>query len=627
MNINNKKLEICFAIHIDYNYTDILSGNDYEEIYKHLFANLYATPNIPFSLVLNGCFFDWAQQEKSPFLDVISEMVARKQIEILGNAYYEPFISTIPSSDLTSQIEYMTDAIRKHFKKHKRPRGLYLPYFAWNPSSIHILKKSGIEYCLLDTRYFDKAGLESLSPVCMEDSGKTIFGVPATCEFENMDASPRAFYDILRTYTSKNTENTVVFFLSPETATQLLEKTEENMSWMEEFFELSNSEESFVSVHNSSNFLKPQTIYQKGFLDSNGVFANQTINSSVKQLLVRKKHIYGMYAKMNYVHTIVKQIRGDKSRRKTAFLDLWHAEQGVLFNLDSKYEKYNRKLRQICYRNLLLAENQSRIPGDFVNSLSTLDFDLDGLTEYISQTNNINMYVHSLGAKVFELDVFNDYRNYADIASDDTGLFIDHLITADKLEAIKEGDFSSATSQAVFSNNLYQNLKINKFDLIMKTDSSFRTYNQALSLKKHYSFTPKGCSVQYIVKNASDFNLSAYFMVEIDIALAFENKNEANFVVFSNEKKLEASFDNNQFEALSWAQFSEPRGKSLFTIESNEPTNLIILPIYEQSPDAENPIVGVRSLFYWKIDIEPKRDSEKMLFFNIEPQKPKKRRK
>ena len=618
---SKKKLEICFAVHADYNIIDEFLKADYTQDYKDFFSNLYASPSIPFTLVFSGRFLEWIQRKNSPFFDVIYEMHNRKQIEILGNAFYEPFVSMIPSSDLIGQIEYMTDTLRKH--SYKRPRGMYLPYFSWNPNIISNLQKCGMEYCLLDFRFFIKAGLNAFAPVCMEDGGKILFGIPSTYEFENTNLEPVAFYDFLCNYASVVTETSVVVFLSKETAVRFLDKSKGKKSWMEEFSERVSYPDSVISLNHAGQIIKNKRVYQKGFISSNAIFSNQLVNTSVKQLLANNLNIYAMYAKMIYVHGLVNQVRGDKARKNNSLLDLWKAESGILFNLDYKHRKYNRDLRHYCYRNLLLAEKQTRIPGIFADSLTSLDFDLDGVKEFISQREYLNMYVHALGGKIFELDVFSAYKNYADICSEETGLFIDHLISLDELEIIKKGDFKSAVTKPVFSENLYQDVRFDrlKFELLMKTEGSFRSFNQLVSLRKQYGFNDQGVQVQYILKNESPFNLSAYFMVEIDLAVSRIERKVPSVSVYADDQKYEASQIKNIFSKVSWIQIEEPEGKTVFTIESNEAAELIILPIYEKISEAKNPIMGLRNLFYWKVDLNSGFETEKLLFFKVDAKK------
>ena len=77
---SKKKLEICFAVHADYNVIDEFSKEDYTQDYKDFFSNLYASPSIPFTLVFSGRFLEWIQRKNTSFFNVIYEMHNRKQV-------------------------------------------------------------------------------------------------------------------------------------------------------------------------------------------------------------------------------------------------------------------------------------------------------------------------------------------------------------------------------------------------------------------------------------------------------------------------------------------------------------------------------------------------------------------
>ena len=155
----------------------------------------------------------------------------------------------------------------------------------------------------------------------------------------------------------------------------------------------------------------------------------------------------------------------------------------------------------------------------------------------------------------------------------------------------------------------------------MKTEGSFRSFNQSVSLRKQFNFNDQGVQVQYILKNESPFNLSAYFMVEIDISVSpIENKSPI-VSVYADDQKYEASQEKNIFSKVSWVQIEESEGKTIFTVESNELAGCIILPIYEKISDAKNPIMGLRNLFYWRVDLNSGFETEKLLFFKVDAKK------
>jgi hypothetical protein len=76
------------------------------------------------------------------------------------------------------------------------------------------------------------------------------------------------------------------------------------------------------------------------------------------------------------------------------------------------------------------AEKICRNQGKFTPSLLAFDLDLDGCPEYLFQDRNINCYVKSSGASIFELDYLPKTWNYLDTFSGNAyrrTAFADHL--------------------------------------------------------------------------------------------------------------------------------------------------------------------------------------------------------
>jgi hypothetical protein len=131
-----------------------------------------------------------------------------------------------------------------------------------------------------------------------------------------------------------------------------------------------------------------------------------------RQFLITHPEANGVYAKMMFTHVLINQLRGDKSRKRSARESLWKAQ-----GLDSFYRRpeggiYRNTIRNAAYRALLGAEKITREKGVFIPSLMTMDFDLDGEDEYLFQDEYINCYVKPLGAGIFELDYLPKTWNY-----------------------------------------------------------------------------------------------------------------------------------------------------------------------------------------------------------------------
>lgn len=621
-----KNLELCFALHVDYKYTDFASKTKISDICKNIFSKIYNSTEIPFTIAISGNFIENTQKESDVFCNVLSKMLDKKQIEILGGAFYQPYFSVIPAADLSGQIELMTNSMRKYF--NKRPRGIFIPFSEWNQNLVYLLKKCGMEYCILDNRLFEKAGLNPCSPACLEDSGKTIFVLPAARPFENLtEISPAKFYEKIAKQASSNGESCLVIFLSLDEASKLLDGGKEKKSWFDEFFALTEKENSGITLSSTDKILKNRKIYQKAVISPNAVLQNKTIDGSIKKFLIKNPCLYILYSKILYVHTLCSQIHGDKTRKKSALSDLWKSESAEFMNPDNFSGDDFYGAIQYCYRNLLLAEKQTRIRGVFSSSLVNYDFDMDGIKEFLSQKELMNMYVHNIGGRIFEFDVFSVYKNY--IGTDkNSAMFVDHLISEKELEKIKNGNLTELRENPVFADNFYQDIKQDriKCELTMKTEADFKNEKAPVGLKKQYLFLDNGVQVQYFLKNESTSNLSAYFMTEICLNLNFHDKKPSTISICSEEKKKEIPLKAGNFEELHWIQLEELDGKVEFVIEANEKFNLILLPIYKkEAEEGTGKALGVRMFLYWKAELQSGHDTEKMIFFTADIQKKRKK--
>lgn len=623
MSVGN--IDVCFFLHADYSYVEQLNGTNPSNIYGDILSSLNGNlQDVPITIYPSGSFISWAEENNILFLYLIKDMVLKAQVEILGGAFYEPFFPIVQANDVFGQLELLTETICEKFGQ--KPRGCFIPFSAWNDDIIVSLKKSGIEYCLLDSRFFKDAGLDVCKPACLEHNGKTIFAIPLEASLANTtEFSPQAYYDnILKL--AKNENSCVVIPITKEVLHSCFyKKNKTEKSWFEEF--LSLLKDSPIKLNHVSKVIKNERVYQRGIFAPNVVLNEKMLGSSVKKCIFMDSSLRLLYCKTQYVHTLCNQIRGEKSRKNTALQDLWKAQSAVLFDLENKNIKYKYELIQYCYRNLLLAEKQTRMPEKFSTSILTYDFNMDGIKEFLFQREDINMYVHHIGGKVFEMDILNVYKNYTYMA-DEHGLFIDHLVSAEELKKIQEKDYSSITTNSVFANNFYQYVSHNniKKNLQLKTEGSFKisdSLNVPVSLKKKYTLTDDSMEVQYILKNDSSIKISYSFMVEMSLAFEAGNKGSTKISICTEDVKhdlqIEDIIASRPFKSTSWLQIVGIDGRIKFTMELNELSNTILIPIYRENAETINSnVIGLRILFYWNIEeLKPEYDTEKMMFFRI----------
>ena len=113
------------------------------------------------------------------FIDLLSELVDRNQVELIGGAYYEPVISVIPDSDALGQISLLSDKAKSLF--HKETSGFWTAERAWEPDLPELLSKAEATHTFIDDVSFESAGLDEVGcfePYLVESRGSFITVFP-----------------------------------------------------------------------------------------------------------------------------------------------------------------------------------------------------------------------------------------------------------------------------------------------------------------------------------------------------------------------------------------------------------------------------------------------------------------
>ena len=632
MNTSKKNMHLCFCVQLSISYLQQIDKNDNASLYKAFFSGIQAEEKLPLTIFAAGSFLEWQKGKRQAYSMLLNNMLSRKQIELLGGGYYQPYLSLLPASDVIGQIEMMTSAIRTQFGK--RPRGLFLTASAWTPSLITPFVRCGMEYCLLDYRLFPVNGEQNsknfyFSPAIVEDKGKTITVFPYIPDDPDfMTRTPQEFYEKLVVSTHSAGESMYLLFLPIKTYIKCLEKNKDGSNWFSSFINICNQPDSIIRLTHTAELMKHRHPHSPLYIAPNTVLCDAPTGDATKRAVTLQHDAFRIYSKMMYVNMLANGMKGDKARKKYALQELWKAQNAELFALEPCIPEYHNELRRIAYRKLLVAEKQTRLPGIFTDGLIQYDIDMDGRKEFLSQRTSLNMYVHHRGGKIFECDAFAAYKNYSDMPFEHSGMFIDYLLPETALQQLKEGKTEALT--AVFSDNTYQETEINtiRSELKLSTAGLFNTdIEQPVSLRKQYTFFSEGAQVQYILKNDSPFKLSSYFVVEIDIALEETDSITPSLSLYDCEEnqKKERSITTDVFNKVSWIQLEDPEGKIQFTVEANEVPGLIVIPVYgickKVSETVEQVIRGVRMFFYWQTDLNPNYETEKLLWLKIKNRK------
>ncbi len=176
-----RKFELVFLIHAHQpvgNFEDVIE-RAYQSSYLPFVEVLSRHPSIRLGLHYTGPLLEWIERAHPEYLDRLRELVAKRQVEIIGGGFYEPILVTIPPQDRHDQIARLADYLEKHIGA--RPRGAWLAERVWEPQIPSTLAPAGVEYTLVDDNHFLGAGFQIdqlYGYYLCEDLGHTVKVLP-----------------------------------------------------------------------------------------------------------------------------------------------------------------------------------------------------------------------------------------------------------------------------------------------------------------------------------------------------------------------------------------------------------------------------------------------------------------
>ncbi len=159
--------------------------------FDHVFEQLYRQSYLPFleqverhpairlGLHYTGPLLEWLDARHPEFLERLAALVHRHQVEIIGGAFYEPILISIPRADQAEQIRRMRAYLLQRFGQ--APSGAWLAERVWEPHLPAIFEAAQVDYTLLDDIHFLCAGLEAeqlFGYYVAEEGGATVKVIP-----------------------------------------------------------------------------------------------------------------------------------------------------------------------------------------------------------------------------------------------------------------------------------------------------------------------------------------------------------------------------------------------------------------------------------------------------------------
>jgi len=95
------KLRVILGIHCHQpvgNFDHVFE-HGYQVSYKPFLETLARFPALKVSLHYSGPLLEWLSERHPEFFHLISELLKKGQLEIIGGGYYEPILPVIPRED------------------------------------------------------------------------------------------------------------------------------------------------------------------------------------------------------------------------------------------------------------------------------------------------------------------------------------------------------------------------------------------------------------------------------------------------------------------------------------------------------------------------------------------------
>ena len=403
-------------------------------------------PDVKVGLHTTGPLLEWFEENMPEYLDRLSKLVEKGQVEILGGAFYEPILSILPDRDKTGQIDMMNRWIRNRFGSE--PAGAWVAERIWEPGFASVLGSTGLKYTTLDNTHFQYAGIPDdniWGSYVTEDQGIPLRVLP----IDYLLRYYIPFHEPLETIdyigALKNRGVTAVtyaddgekFGVWPGTKKWVYEK-----GWLERFFTALQDNAHWIDLILPRDYVEQEpplgpvylptasykemsewalpTDAQKSLVKAEKSFEGDDRFKALQPFIRGSfwRNFLAKYSETNnmYRRMLMVSAQVDKTQRRKVYSDAvrelymaqcncgyWHGVFGGL---------YLNFLRRAIYEHLIKAE---KLIGDNVAKIETLDFNGDGYDEIVLSNDKLRLFVapHEGGAG-FELDFYSRAFNIFD---------------------------------------------------------------------------------------------------------------------------------------------------------------------------------------------------------------------
>jgi 4-alpha-glucanotransferase len=438
--MQSKRINFAMVIH---NHQPVDNDPDIvEEVYRRSYLPflkaLYEFPLVKANLHYSGYLLEWIEREHPEFIDLLREMVSRKQVELLGGAYYEAILPVIPDADAEGQVALLREKISYLFGRE--PEGFWTAERAWEPQSPEVLHASGVKYTVLDDTMLMSSGIgaqDCLHPYLVESRGSsvTVFPMMKRLRYLIPWKSEHRTISFLRRNADYGGSSLAVFgddgekFGSWPTTYETVYKR----GWLDNFLKLVTRNHRWLRTVTLSEYLAEFGAHQRAYLASEAYdeIMNWSLpaTSADKETKERARGFWRLYlskypeggrlyARMLSVSKAAHGVEDDDTRAKILH-ELWKGQFNDVYWHGVFGGLYSATLRRIAYHHIIQAQTLTESATHGAEDwLEVKDEDVDGNLEYSINTRSVGVRLcPSAGGSLSELDFKGPAINVLDVLS------------------------------------------------------------------------------------------------------------------------------------------------------------------------------------------------------------------
>ncbi|MBO4404670.1 MAG: DUF1926 domain-containing protein, partial [Treponema sp.] len=624
----------------------------YQKNFKALLSFLYSHEEIKVFLSLNGLQLSFLEEKHGEAVELIRTLISRKQLELSGGGYYSPVFPLLFPVDRTGQIEKLNTTLRN--TTGKRPQGITIFKSIWDPSLITAFSSCGFEYIILDSSVCPPQKNTAV-PLISSDMGrnlKVLLSSRAYLPEENEE--PSLWLERMQK-TGKNNQSLIVLPFSSKTfcsftGTQFFKK-------LEQAFKEENQARNLLP----NDFIKEcksyKSVYIPAGMDSQiAAWAKKAfLKTDIKGNSPLTVHDYlntypqnrKVYDRMVFVSMLLSQLHGgDKARKAKASESLWMSQCGINYINPASGTPAIAASRHKAFEFLGKSEKLIRECKDFKETVTSFDYNGDGLSEYVYQMGTFHAVVNSCGAQITEFDSLSSFRNYAaNLEREETfdgikdtfrrGFFSDHLIEPDALQRYIDKKECQALT---FENAIFDCKKFDpkRFEILLETKTEFSALKLPVSLRKKFTATSSGFTVQCILKNEGPLPVKGIFITEMNFCEtdfipgkkskdSSEDQFRTNLILKGSKTDLPQSGILNVQKGVSFLRVNDEKNRLCFTVEPNEDSGFSSSYIDFARPDGsltqKKTSRTLTAGFWWNVELHSGMEIEKSMNFTVLPLK------